>query len=367
MTPQLFLFTGDDEAQIKSKAQQTVESLCPDLNDPFRLEIMSQEETESPDSLIERFTLSYMTPAFMGEKTLWLKNFMHFDKENAKSNSPLATNLRNFIDLLKEGLPHGIQVIISGPNCDQRKALFKTCAKLGETQLFKKPEKRQRQWQQDMSRIINETAQKMQLQIQPRALEYLVTAIGNDTERIKPTLETLWAYCNGPGPVNLQQVTTIISGNEAADSWVFSNAIASRDLKSALNAVNILLNREKDPESAVTGILLQASTQFQQFLQAKLLMQRLGAKNPAQVESILKSKSDVEKKQLSSLYTIAGFHPYRLKLLLENSQHYNNRETLEAIELVNQALQKIFKSGSSKRLLLETLTLNIISKQRIID
>ena len=96
-------------------------------------------------------------------------------------------------------------------------------------------------------------------------------------------------------------------------------------------------------------------------------MQKLQVKNPGQVEPLLKSKSDVEKKQLSSSYPIAGYHPYRLKLLLENSRRYNNRETLEAIELINQALQKIFKSGSSKRLLLETLTLNIISKQRIID
>ena len=93
-------------------------------------------------------------------------------------------------------------------------------------------------------------------------------------------------------------------------------------------------------------------------------MQALSAAKPFQVEGILESMPDEQKNEFKKRYPMASFHPYRLKLLLQNSQRYNNRETLEALELIDRAIRKLFQSGSSKRLLLETLTASIISKQR---
>ena len=43
---------------------------------------------------------------------------------------------------------------------------------------------------------------------------------------------------------------------------------------------------------------------------------------------------------------------------------YSNRETIEAIDLINTAIQKLFKSTSSKRLILESLTHRLISQTK---
>ena len=329
-----------------------------------------ESETHHPNNTdaiaeetIKRFILSFLSPPFFGEKTLWLESFNNFNQENGSSKNPVPSELRNLVEQLKTSPADNIKVIISGPDCDKRKSLYKHCASNGEVHHFDKPEKKNRNWQNDMSQIIREQAAKKQLSIQHQAIDYLVTCIGNDTQRVEPVLETLWCYSAGEGQISLQQTREIICGNEAADSWIYSNALSKRNLKEALNSVNILLSREKDPESLVTRLLLQASSLFQNFIQAKLMMQKMKLKHPAGLESAIKNLPSEDVKQLRKDYPISSYHPYRLKLIVEDSMLYSNRETLDAIELINEAVRKLFRSSSSKRLILESLTHRLISKK----
>ena len=362
MTSTLHLVSGNDEARIKLKAKELVEILSEGSTDPFALEVISRQESESPDEMLKRTILSYMSPPFFGKKTIWLDDFPAFKQENGTSKSATALEIRNLVEQISQFPADNINFVISGNDCDKRKALYKACSKNGEVHLFNKPEKKNRNWQVEMSQIVREQANEMHLSIQPQALDYLVTCLGNDTQRVQPTLETLWCYANGQNPVNLNQVQNVISGNEAADAWIYSNALSKRSLETALNSLNILMSREKDPESLVSRLLMQASSLFHNFVQAKLVMQTFKLKNSSELEAALKSLDSDSLKDYKSKYPIVSFHPYRLKLIVEDSRRYSNKETLDAMDLINTSMQKLFKSGSSKRLILESLTHRIISK-----
>ncbi len=362
MTCKIHLVSGNDEARIKLKAKELVEILSGGTTDPFALEVITRQETETADETLKRLILSYMSPPFFGEKTIWLDDFPAFKQENATSKSEIATQIRNLVELLSKNAAENINLVISGNDCDKRKALYKCCSKIGEVHLFNKPEKKNRNWQVEMNNIVQTQAKEMQMSIHPQALDYLVTCLGNDTQRVKPTLETLWCYSNGQNPINLSQVQNVISGNEAADAWIYSNALSKRDLESALSSLNILLSREKDPEALVSRLLMQGSTLFHNFVQSKLIMQVLKLKNSSQLESALKSLDENTLKDYKTKYPIITFHPYRLKLIVEDSKRYSNKETLNAMDLLNTAMQKLFQNSSSKRLILESLTHRIISK-----
>ena len=358
----LHLVTGNDEARIKNKAKSLASDLSGASDDPFAMEIISSQDSEASEEIIKRFILSYLSPPFFGEKTIWLNHFQNFSQENASSKNPIPTELRNLLEHLKNSPADNIKVIISGPDCDKRKSLYKFFASQGQIHHFDKPEKKNRNWQNDMNRIIKEHAAKKQLSLNHQSLDYIITCIGNDTQKVEPVLETLWCYTGGQGQVTLQQARSILSGNEAADAWVFSNALSKRNLKEALQSVDVLLNREKDPESIVSRLILQASTLFQNFIQAKLLVQNLKIKHPSALESTIKNLNPEELSILKKTFPIASFHPYRLKLIVEDSTRYSNRETLDAVDAINSAVQKLFKSTSSKRIVLESLTHRLISK-----
>jgi DNA polymerase III delta subunit len=362
MTCTIHLVSGNDEARIKLKAKELVEALSGGTTDPFALEVISRQENEAPDELLKRVILSYMSPPFFGEKTIWLDDFPAFKQENASSKSAVAVEIRNLLELFAKNPAENINLVISGNDCDKRKGFYKTFAKSGEVHLFNKPEKKNRNWQVEMNKIVQAQAKEMHMSIQTQALDYLVTCLGNDTQRVKPTLETLWCYTNGQNPINLNQVQNVISGNEAADAWIFSNALSKRDLETALNSLNILLSREKDPEALVSRLLMQGATLFHNFVQAKLIMQLLKLKNSSQLENCLQSIDGEALKNYKSKYPIITYHPYRLKLIIDDSKRYSNKETLDAMDLLNSAMQKLFQNSSSKRLILESLTHRIISK-----
>ncbi|WDE98314.1 hypothetical protein PQO03_21110 [Lentisphaera profundi] len=362
MTCKLHLVSGNDNARIKLKAKELVEELSGNNHDPFALEVISQQENEAPSETLSRFILSYMSPPFFGEKTIWLDDFPAFKQENATAKSDIAIEIRNLVEQFGPQIAENINVVISGIECDKRKALYKTIKKTGEVHLFDKPEKKNRNWQKEMTAIVTQQAAEMQMSIQSQAMDYLVTCLGNDTQRVQPTLETLWCYCNGQNPIGLLHVQAVISGNEAADAWIYSNALSKRNLETALISLNVLLNREKDPEALVTRLIMQGSSLFHNFIQAKLIMQILRLRNANELEGALRNLPEEIFKDYKSKYPIVSFHPYRLKLIIEDSLRYSNKETLEAIDLFNNATQKLFQNSSSKRLILESLTHRIISK-----
>ena len=360
MNSNLVLITGDDEDLIRKKTSEAVKAAAGEDPDEFSLDVIKETDDSTPVQLLTDLIKSVQTPSFFGKKTVCLSNCDFLDQEGKKTdNAPIPKQMRALAELISEGIPSDIILIISGPGIDSRKSLFKACkGQDAEIHNFKKLQLTGK-WKDQITALIRQQAREKNLNLQHNAIEYLTEVIGTDSGRIHSELEKIACACIGKENIALKDISEICVGNSSTAFWAFSNALGERNLKLTVNAIEKILHQTKDPESAVMGLLHQTAGHFKLLLKGKLFMQMAGLKTADQVLQFLNSISPADKEKYSS-NEFTKLHPYRAMNLAKNAQKYTGQELIEAIRLFTETNRTLVSSPVSRRLLLERLATAVI-------
>ena len=89
-------------------------------------------------------------------------------------------------------------------------------------------------------------ARSVALSLDAAGVEALATAVGPDLERLDHELEKLAAYADG-GPVGAREVRLLVSGAVAQDVFELTRAVVRRDVKTAVGALERLLDSGEPP------------------------------------------------------------------------------------------------------------------------
>ena len=364
MSSNLVLITGDDEDLIRKKTNEVISIATGDNADEFSLDILRESDDSTPTGIMSDLIKSIQTPSFFGQKTVCLQNCTFFDREGSKTDkSPLSKEFQALAEIISNGIPSDIFLILSGARLDSRKSLHKACSKTNaEIHSFKKLQLSGK-WQDQVQGLIRNAAQSKNLNLTGRASEYLCEVIGTETGRIDSELEKIICACSDKNTIDYIDIADICTGNASTAIWAFSNALGDRKLKNAYTAIDNILHQSKDQEGVLMSLLYQTATHFRTLLKLKLLMQQASLKSPDQLYSFIKNLTPQNKESFKDS-EIIKMHPFRAKIMSQSAALFTGQELIKIINFITAANRKLVSSAIPRRMLLEQLALMIIKGNR---
>lgn len=360
----VFLITGTDESTIATKAGNLVKEVAGEDADPFSLDVIREQDDRSSAETVNQVVRSALSPSFLGGvKTVWLQNFSKFSAEGTKdSKGAEALALRALSDLIAEGLPADICLVLSGPDIDQRKALARACKKNGDITVCDKPNVRDRNWQARMRELIVRRAEEKGTRLPANVCEYLVDVVGTDTGRVDTELEKLICYCGGTDkPVTMEAVQEVCQGDGEIVGWALTNALGGRDLDDVLATIDRLVRQGQDADRTARGLLAQAAKYFRQLLQIRVFMQECSLRDARQVQRSLEQLPGEEKIAWQEKgMEFLEFHPFRVQMMAQQALKYSGRELIAALRVFRDAFLKTVTSSAATRVVLEEALVRVV-------
>ncbi len=361
----IFLFSGDDAATIAEEARKTVAGLTGPEPDEFALEVIRESDDRDAAATVQDLLGSIQTPSFLGGvKTVWLSGFSAFGDEppaSEKNLSPLAKAMSQLADVIRQGIPDDINLVLSGTGVDSKKPLAKACEAAGKTRFFDQPEVDQRGWERQMQSLIRQRAGERGMTLDAAIVDYLMEAIGADTGRMTTEIEKL--YCYGGENPTLEQVQELCVGNRDAGRFALSDAFGQRDLNAVFTTIGRVLDNHKNPDSACIMLTRQMAGVFQRFLHAKLLMQHLKT-TPRDLGRAIEGLTPEQEAQFEGNLALGIKNAWYRGKVAEQADCYAGAELVDAVELIAQFDKLNVSSALPRRLALETLALRIITGRR---
>ncbi len=371
----IYLITGSDEYAIKGKSREIITSLCgKDAESNPCLEII---HGDSPDLDLPRdiglLIESVATPAFLGSaKTIWLKNldfekleiFSDDDNKKSKGAKTLEEVFENFLDLLKSGIPDETTLVMSVFAVDKRSAFFKACQKTAEISLFEKVDLKSKDWNDKLRTVIHDSCRQNNVRISEDAVAFVSETAGVDVGRVKSELEKLFAYVYPGKAISLADCKNICSRTPETAGWTFSNALAERNLKEAIDILNVFVNM--DSKSPEMKIIYAVMGQFQDLIKIKAVCRKLGLKDTAgqsEFESKLNNVPPSVKLEIKD-ESIFKMHPYRAWKVFSSATRFSDNELASILSEILKANKALVSGAVSPRMELEALAIRICRKNR---
>ncbi|HBC89192.1 MAG TPA: hypothetical protein DCZ94_19810 [Lentisphaeria bacterium] len=362
----IHLITGSDEYAIKNKARQIIVSLCGE--DPEGnpcLEIIHGDSGDmKPEQLVIQIIRSVATPAFMGSaKTIWFKNF-DFEKFDVfKDSKKLEKLMDEFLELLKAGLHDDTTLIMSVFSVDKRSSFYKACQKTAEIVFLDKVDIMSKDWNDKLRSVIYDTCRKNGVKISEDAVAFVSETAGVDVGRVQSEIEKLTAYVSPASNITLADCRKICSRTPETAGWSFSNALAERNLREAIDTLNVFSNM--DPKKPEMKIIYAVMGNFQDMIKIKAAAQKLSVRPRAQYNEFSARLQDVSPELKMSMKdgTIFKLNPFRAWKIFQSSENFTDQElavNLSEILRVNRALV----SGAVAPIMeLEALAVKICSRR----
>lgn len=355
--PNLYLISGNDEFTIRKKASEVLNSLCgiPPEDNP-NLEIIHGDSTElKAYDMINEIIGSVNTPAFFGDKKIiWLKRF-DFSQISKSNNNKEA--VKSLVQILKNGIPEDIILVMDGTGLDRRSALFKACQQTGEVFHFEKVDLKNRDWEQNIrARIMSESKQRG-YSIAPDAALFLTEISGTDTGRVVSEIEKLGAFVYPRNNITIEDCKAVCSMTPEAAGWAFADALSERNMVKALDTLNVLFNNK----SYGIQVLFSVINRFQEMISIKTAAQKLEIPKNAQYTGFKSRVENIHPQLKESLkgHMILKLHPYRAWMLFSHSAKFADAKLAEILTEILKVNRQLVSGGCDERIALEMLAFKV--------
>lgn len=374
----IYLICGDDQFAVKNKSRDVIASICGEnFEENPALEIIhgDPEEKVNPANLAGQIIEAVFTPPFLSdEKIVWAKNFSFESitgksektdsgKQSKKKNSPSDEVFEKLIDLIKDGLPEKVILVLTVFPMDKRSTFYKVCAKSAEVYEFEKLSLETKNLSGILSGQIDSYARKLRINISTEAKNFLVEACGANHSRIINELEKIAAYIYPKTKAELDDCMEICSMTPELASWAFSEAIGKKDIKSAIKALEILIT-PKNPENKVLYSIIGLFTDLARIKVAAKALKLDKCNRYPEFDYELKNIAP-ELKEKYAWTSIFSMNPYRAFKLFEQSQRFSEKEFAEAFKKLLETNKALVSSAANPRLELENLAIQLCKTNKL--
>jgi DNA polymerase-3 subunit delta len=366
-TQSIYLVGGTDEFSIKETAAKLAEKLAPKSGE-FGVEIIEGAAANQDDALriLARVKEALTTVGLFGaDKLVWLKNTNLLADERGVTAEAVKDALTDLADLLKQGLPAGVRLLISALGCDRRKALYKTIEKTGAIQFFEALDD-SKEADEDIAEFIQRRLTAEKKSLNHAGFELFRELVAPNLREIANELEKLCLYVGARAQITETDVRAICSASRQAVIWELTDSLGARSLRRSLAALdNLLANGE-----APLGIVSMLSAQFRFMLLMKDLMTRrlIQAGENAGLAFV---------KAFEALPASATAHfpktkegknpsPWRLYRCALAAKHYSQAELIAAMDVLLLANLQLVSTQLDERLVLEQAVVKIAGPARAV-
>jgi len=361
--PNIHAVLGTDDGRVKETAIKLVQKFSPPDGGEFSNDTVdgTAESSDHAASICHNAIQALQTlPFFGGGKVVWLKaaNFLG-DTPTGRSETTVNA-FENLLEVLEQGLPLDVHFVLSASSIDKRRTAYKRLTKLANTQVYDRPDTTKAGWEGPVLAQAQVKARELGLTFETGALELLVQMSGDDTRQLENEIEKIDLYLGDRRRAGLQTVRSLVSVSRAGVIWEVGNAIGARDLKRAMELVNLLLFQGQN----AIGILLGAIVpKVRSLLLVKDLLSRhkLNTGNYSGFSISLEALPTAATAHLPRKKDGTGFNVYPLFLSINEAQRFKLEELHSALNACLEANSKLVTTQLDERLVLERLLVGMLS------
>jgi len=363
-TSAIHFVTGSDESAVKKAARALADKLAPGA-DAFGLETIdgAVDTVDACTRAAEETVQALLTLPFLGgTKLVWLKSAAFLADSVAGRSESVTNVLEKLCDVLKEGLPDGVTFLLSAPQADKRRTIYKTLTKLAETETHDMPDLGFRAGEEEIIEWTTSRVHKRDLQLSPEAVETLAARIGLDSGQLDNELEKLETAFGKSHPIGAEEVRGLVPQTREGGIFDLSEAIARRNLPLAIETLQQLM---RQGEKGV-GILLAAIVPtVRNLLLVKDLLVRHKIPPPAQAHFFAGSLKRLPESALSHLprKKDGTLNAYPLGIAAMNASHYALPELEAAFADCAAANQELLSGRMTDDVILTRLLIGFLSRK----
>ena len=363
--PNIHAVLGTDDARVKEAAMKVVQKHSPPDAGDFGNDIVdgTAENSEHASQICSQVIQAIQTlPFFGGGKVVWLKGANFLGDTVTGRAEAAVTGFENILDVLEQGMPLDVHFVLSTSSIDKRRTAYKRITKLANTQTFDRPDTSKTGWEGPVLALAQTKARELGLTFESGALELLVQMAGDDTRQLENEMEKIDLYLGERRRAGIQTVRSLVSMSRAGVLWDVGNAIGARDLKRALELVNVLLFQNQN----AIGVLLAAIVpKVRSLLMVKDLLSRhkLNRSSYSSFSVSLEALPTTATSHLPRKKDGTGFNVYPMFLSIDEASRFKLPELHDALRACLEANSKLVTTQLDERVVLERLLIGMLSPQ----
>lgn len=360
---QIYFVTGNDEAEVRRRAQEKALELAPDPHDAFGFETieMMNDTVDQAVQAIEKTLQAILTfPFFGGGKLVWLKNISCLKETPAGRSEFVQAALEKLITALQDGIPEGVTLLISASEPDKRRAFYKNFSSLAKVTLCDKPDFGFQATEQDIVNWILQRAADRGVALDMEAAKLLAARIGANSGQMEIELVKLVTAAGIGKRIDKKFVEALVPITRTGSIFDLSNAISERNLPLALSTLQQLLHQGESP----MGLLLAAIVPtVRNLLLVKDLMKRHQLKAPAKAaffSSVLQKLSPQEVMHLPRKKD-GTLHSYVLGLAAMHAHAFQSEELIQGFLACRNCNERLLRSQRAENVHLTQLIIKLVT------
>ena len=356
------LIHGDDSYLVTGEAHALVNKLCPPEQQAFGLDVVDGAVTlveEAIEALHKTLEALKTLPFMGGRKVVWLRDASFFQETVVGRSRDVKDVAAHLVEMIKQGLPPDVFLVITAPNVDGRSAFSKACQSHGTVMEFAVPDQNEKN-EKVIRQRADEMCSKLGLTMEDDVISRLIEKTGYDTRQILNELDKLSIYLGSRRQAELEDVEAIVSTSRETLTWDFADAVAEKRLPAALKILRQLLFQGEN----VMGLMIGLERRFRELLTLRECMDRkwltLSGQSPwfkaawsggAEVDAMLSSMEKDPRKA----------NPFRTGRLTAQAAKNSGPRLIRCLELTLEGHEKMVSSRMESDLVLENLVIRLLS------
>ena len=313
-----YLFYGPGEFRMERVLGTLRTVLVPEAVRDFNLEVLYGDEPIEPEGIINKAS----SVPFLAERRLIIVR---------RTESFTADQLERFLPYLEKPSSSTCLIFISSRTNFNTK-FYKKFRSEGVAVLFD-----ELKGNQIVPWIKRTASEDLGVTLDGEACAYLHAVVGNRPRELYSELEKLRLRYGKT--VSLDQVKEAVTHSRVYTVFELMDAVSTKDCGSSLRILKRYLE-EEDPRDAPLGLISMLNRQVRLLWQTKAVLLKRGG------------TQEVQKK--------TGLSGFPVKKLVEQAPRWTEKELESALERLRWSDDRL-KSGSSPRVILETLILSLCS------
>ena len=237
---------GTDEGRVAEEALALFEKLKPEGGDEFANDVIEgvADDAEHAFQLSAQTVEAIQTVGFFGgAKVVWLKGATYLGDDRTGGSERAKSGIEALLDCLKAGVPDEVQVLVSAPLIDKRRAFYKWLQKNAELKVYDRIDVSKEGWEEQVAVMVSRRAKEMKLQFDVEALDLFVQLAGEDSRQVNNELTKLQLYLGEEGTVSIDDVRMMIPPSRKGVIWEISRAIERGEAARAVELIDAQLNK----------------------------------------------------------------------------------------------------------------------------
>lgn len=313
-----YLFYGPGEFRMERVLTALRTLLVPEAARDFNLEVLYGDEPIEPEQIINKAS----SMPFLAQRRLIILR---------RTESFNADQLERFLPYLDRPSSSTCLIFISARTNFNTK-FYKKFRSEGAAVLFD-----ELKGNQIVPWIKRTASEDFGVTLDGEACAYLHAVVGNRPRELYSEIEKLQLRYGKN--VTLEQVKDAVTHSRVYTVFELMDAVSTKDCASSLRILKRYLE-EEDPRDAPLGLISMLNRQVKLLWQAKAVLLKRGG------------VQEVQKK--------TGLSPFPARKLVEQAPSWTEKELKNALERLRRSDDRL-KSGSSPRVILESLILSLCS------